>query len=58
MRHLPADMRRRILAIILVLALTANLVALAFGMNNIWVFWGIIIISAVIAYRVLPKIHG
>ncbi len=51
-------MKKMLLSIFLAVILIANLVLLAFGRNNIWVFWGVVIISAIVAYWVLPKMKG
>jgi hypothetical protein len=44
------------LAIGLVIALVANIITMALGKNHWIVFWLVIVIAAVVAYRVLPRL--
>ena len=45
------------IAVILIIALVLNLVLFAFGkINQLW-FWAVIIIIAIIAYIIMPRLR-
>ena len=47
---------KKILAVILVIIVVLNLALFAFRIINQLLFWSIIIIAAVIAYWIMPKL--
>ena len=47
----------KIASIIMIILVVANIVLFAFGKNPVWLFWLIIVIGAVSAYWVIPKIR-
>jgi len=46
---------KKAVAIIFVLLLVTNLVLFIVNAISVWLFWGIIIISALVAYKVIPR---
>ncbi len=49
---------KKLLAAAIAAALVANLVLLALRLVSFTVFWAVIIASALIAYKVIPKMHS
>jgi len=49
-------MNKKTISMILVIILIINFLLLAFGKANKLIFWGVIIITAVFAYKILPKL--
>ena len=50
-------MRLKLIPIALIIAIVLNLALFVFGMVGQFLFWITIIIIAIIAYRVLPKLR-
>ena len=50
-------MNKKTISIILVIILMINFLVLAMGRANMVIFWAIIIISAIFAYRILPRMR-
>jgi|GEM_PF-5914613 len=51
------DKLAKIAAVILVVLLAANFLAFIFVKNPPWLFWTIIVVVAILAYFVIPKIR-
>jgi len=49
-------MNLKLVALILIIAITLNLILFAFGKISQFSFWVTVIVTAVIAYKVLPKL--
>jgi len=47
----------KFIGIAFVLLITLNLILFIFGKINTYVFWSIIIICAIVAYKILPKFN-
>ena len=44
------------ISIVTLVAVLVNFLLLIFGKNNLIVFWGVIIICAAVAYKVVPRL--
>lgn len=51
-------MNKKIIAIILVIAIVLNLVLFTFGKISPFLFWGAIITISIITYKVMPHIKN
>lgn len=50
-------MKLKIVAMALIVILILNLVLFALKTINPYIFWGLIIIIAIIAYKIMPKLR-
>ena len=48
----------KVAAIVLLILIMANFIAFIFVKNPPWLFWTIIVVVAIMAYFVIPKIRG
>ena len=47
---------KKIVSIVTIIAVVINFIMLATGRNNMISFWSVIVIAAIIAYKVVPKL--
>jgi hypothetical protein len=47
---------KKIVSVVTIIAVIINFVLLAMGRNNMVAFWSVIVIGAIIAYKVIPKL--
>jgi MFS-type transporter involved in bile tolerance (Atg22 family) len=48
--------KKKLIAIIFIIAIVLNLILFAVGLISQFLFWIIVILIAVIAYKILPKL--
>jgi hypothetical protein len=46
---------KKLMSAFMIILLAANIIFFALGRNNFWLFWFIIALCALFAYKILPK---